>query len=193
MAGHVRFTALLDACVLFPVWTCDALMSVAATGIYVPKWSAEIDREWTMNLAAHLQRPVGDFDRRRDCMHDACPDWEVPEPAWKSIAPCVHLPDADDRHVLAAAIAGHADCLVTTNLRDFPTEVLAPLGIEALHPDDFLVAQLELSPLQVLPAFKAMRDRLRNPSMTPEAFSDRLERNGLVRTAAFLRDAAALI
>jgi hypothetical protein len=91
MAGHARYTALLDACVLFPVWVCDALMSVAATGIYAPKWSAEIDREWTTNLAAVKQRSARDFDHRRDCMHDACPDWEVAEEAWRSIASCVQL------------------------------------------------------------------------------------------------------
>jgi hypothetical protein len=34
MAGHARYTALLDACVLFPVAVCDSLMSVAATGLY---------------------------------------------------------------------------------------------------------------------------------------------------------------
>jgi hypothetical protein len=41
--------------------------------------------------------------------------------------------------------------------------VLDPLGITVLHPDDFLLQQLELEPLVVLPAFKAMRARLKNP------------------------------
>ena len=94
---------------------------------------------------------------------------------------------------LAAAIAGHADCLVTFNLRDFPIEVLGPLGIEVLHPDSFLVAQLDLDTLRVLPAFKKMRARLRNPAFTPEAFADAIERNGLPQTASLLRDAAELI
>ena len=29
MAGHVRYTALLDACVLYPLATTDALMNLA--------------------------------------------------------------------------------------------------------------------------------------------------------------------
>lgn len=81
MAGHVRYTALLDACVLFPVAVCDALVSVAATGIYAPKWTRRIDDEWTRSLERATGKPSGTFDIRRDCMRAACPDWEVPEPA----------------------------------------------------------------------------------------------------------------
>lgn len=50
MAGHARYTALLDACVLFPVAVCDSLMSVAATGLYAPKWTRRIEDEWTRSL-----------------------------------------------------------------------------------------------------------------------------------------------
>src|SRR5579885_2357699 len=55
------------------------------------------------------------------------------------------LPDANDRHVLAAAIQGNADVIVTFNLRHFPEEALAPYQIEAIHPDDFLLCQIDLS------------------------------------------------
>ena len=62
-----------------------------------------------------------------------------------------------------------------------------------LHPDEFLLQQLELEPLVVLPAFKVMRARLKNPAFTPTAFVDAMERNGLVQTAAFLGQALQLI
>jgi len=136
MAGNNRYTALLDANVLYSVAISDALMEVAATGIYAAKWS---------------------------------------------------------RHVLAAAIAGHADSIVTINIKDFPASKLNPLGVTALHPDEFLLQQLELEPLVVLPAFKVMRARLKNPAFTPGKFADVLERNGLIQTAAFLRQALQLI
>ena len=45
MAGHARYTALLDACVLFPIAVCDSLMSVAATGLFAPKWMLRIESE----------------------------------------------------------------------------------------------------------------------------------------------------
>jgi predicted nucleic acid-binding protein len=193
MAGHPRYTALVDACVLFPMAVCDALMSVAATGIFAAKWTKQIDEEWMRNLAEYKNVPAQTFEKRRDLMHRVCPDWEVSIEAWERLVPCIELPDEGDRHVLAAAVAGHADCIVTTNLKDFPGSILNPLGIEALHPDDFLVAQLELEPLMVLPAFKKMRARLRSPECTPEAFASSLERNGLTQTAAYLRRAAELI
>jgi hypothetical protein len=193
MAGHNRYTALLDANVLYSVAISDALMEVAATGIYAAKWSKAIDEEWVRNLAKNRGRPESDFYVRRDSMHDACPDWEVPEEGWKLIEPCLTLPDVNDRHVLAAAVAGHADSIVTINIKHFPAAVLEPLGITALHPDEFLLQQLELEPLVVLPAFKVMRSRLKNPAFTPEKFVDAMERNGLIQTAAFLRQALPLI
>ena len=120
-------------------------------------------------------------------------DWEVPAEAWEPLVPCIALPDPKDRHVLAAAIAGHADCIVTANLRDFPSRTLSPLAIEAMHPDSFLVAQLDLDAFRVLPAFKGMRARLKDPAYTPAAFADSMERNGLTETAQFLRQALELI
>jgi len=193
MAGQNRYTALLDANVLYSVAICDALMEVAATGIYAAKWSKEIDSEWISNLAKNKNRPEEDFYRRRDFMHEICPDWEVSKKSWKLIEPCLELPDPKDRHVLAAAIAGHADSIVTKNLKDFPISIVGPLGISILHPDEFLLQQLELEPLVVLPAFKAMRSRLKNPAYTPEHFVYAMERNGLIQTAAFLSQAQPLI
>jgi predicted nucleic acid-binding protein len=189
MAGHNRYTVLLDANVLYSVAISDALMEVAATGVYAAKWSKAIDDEWVRNLAKNKKRAEADFHTRRDSMHDACPDWEVPEEGWRLIEPCLSLPDVNDRHVLAAAVAGHADSIVTINIKDFPSSILDPLGITALHPDEFLLQQLQLEPLVVLPAFKAMRARLKNPAFTPEKFVDAMERNGLIQTAAFLGQA----
>ena len=193
MAGQNRYTVLLDANVLYSVAISDALMEVAATGIYAAKWSKAIDDEWVRNLAKNKKRAEADFHTRRDSMHDACPDWEVPEEGWRLIEPCLSLPDVNDRHVLAAAVAGHADSIVTINIKDFPSSILEPLGITALHPDEFLLQQLQLEPLVVLPAFKAMRARLKNPAFTSEKFVDAMERNGLIQTAAFLGQALQLI
>ena len=107
-------------------------MSVAATGLYAPKWTRRIEDEWTRSLEQKRGRPPGSYTVRRDAMRDAAPDWEVPEHAWSRIAPCLQLPDPDDMHVLAEAIAGRADCIVTVNLKDFPEDALAPFGIQVI-------------------------------------------------------------
>lgn len=193
MPGHARFTALLDACVLHPVAVADSLLSVYLCGLFAPKWTEQIEQEWMRSLAREKQKPVELFQGRRDRMRAAVPDWEVPEAAWSKVARGLSLPDADDVHVLAAAIAGHADCIVTFNLRDFPDSELAPFGIEAIHPDEFLIAQLDLDPYATLAAFKDQRARLKRPDMSALQFADALERNRLIVTAQRLRDAAELI
>ncbi|WP_239143038.1 PIN domain-containing protein [Variovorax sp. WS11] len=130
MAGHAQYTALLDACVLYPVSVTDALLSIAVTGLYAPKWTTEIEAEWMRNLAAERPELAGRLDYRRDNMRDAIPDWEVPETAWRALTGTLQLPDIGDVHVLAAAIAGYADCIVTANLKDFPADVLAVHGLK---------------------------------------------------------------
>ncbi len=193
MAGHARCTALLDACVLFPIAIADSLVSLAAAGLYAAKWTTLIEEEWIRNLEAKRPDLVGRLGYRRDQMRAAVVDWEVPEAAWRRLVAGLVLPDPDDAHVLAAAIAGHADCIVTLNLKDFPRERRAPFGIEVLHPDDFIVARLDLEQLISLEAFKNMRQRRQRPHESAGEFAERLEHNGLVATAARLREAAALI
>ena len=94
---------------------------------------------------------------------------------------------------LAAAIAGHADAIVTFNLKDFPADALDSHQIEAIHPDDFVLNQLELRPFEALAAVKKMRARLNRPPQTAAELIATLERSGLPASAAHLRQAQALI
>jgi hypothetical protein len=103
------------------------------------------------------------------------------------------LPDPDDRHVLAAAIAGHADAIVTFNLKDFPASALDAHLIEAIHPDDFILNQLELRSFEALTAVQKMRARLTRPPQSAAELIATLERSGLPASAARLRRAQALI
>ncbi len=193
MAGYARYTAVLDACVLFPIATADALVSLAVAGLFAAKWTVAVEAEWLAVAERRHPELAGRFTTRRDEMRDAVIDWEVKAEGWEALAPSLTLPDPNDVHVLAAAIAGHADCIVTTNLKDFPASVLEVYGLIALHPDDFIVAQLDLDLYPALGAFKAMRARKRNPAYTAEEFAAAMERNGLVATAERLRRAVDLI
>jgi predicted nucleic acid-binding protein len=193
MAGHARYTALLDACVLFPIAMTDALMSLATTGLFAAKWTRRIEDEWIAALERHRPDLKGKLGVRRDAMRDAVPDWQVPDAAWRELQPSLTLPDPNDTHVLAAAIAGHADCIVTTNLRDFPVEVVSAYGIDVIDPDRFIVQQWDLNTLICVAAFKHMRARWKKPEATAEDFACAFERGGLPATAWRMREAAELI
>lgn len=193
MAGHARYTALLDACVLYPVSVADALMSFAEADLYAAKWTTQIEDEWIRNLESNRPELAGRLTRRRDLMRLAVPDWEIPETAWRALTPALRLPDPDDVHVLAAAIAGHTDCIVTANLVDFPPSILEIHGVTAVHPDDFLMAQFDLDQVRATAALRDMRGRSKKPPYEVEEFAQIFERNGLVGMAERLRKVAPLL
>jgi PIN domain len=167
------------------------LISLAIDGLYHARWTHRIHNEWVRNLA--LNRP--DVQPRLaalvELMNLSVPDCLIQN--YEGLIAGLALPDPDDRHVLAAAIAGHADAVVTFNLKHFPASALAPYLVEAIHPDDFVLNQLELKPYEALAAVKKMRARLTRPPQTAADLIATLARAGLPATAAHLRSAAELI
>lgn len=192
MAGYYRYTAVVDACVLYPAPLRDLLLSLAAEGMFRARWSDRIHDEWTRSLLAKrpdLQR--ASLARTIGLLNEAVEDATID--GFDYLVPTLALPDEDDRHVLAAAIVGHADAIVTFNLKDFPEPLVAPHGIEVLHPDDFLVAQYDLAQIAVLSSIKTMRERLRKPPRTANDVISTLEALGLPQFCALLREAEDLI
>jgi hypothetical protein len=180
------FTALYDACVLYPAPLRDLLMQLALSDLYRAKWTDAIHDEWIDNLLE--QRPDlrrEDLERTRELMNAHVRDCLVER--FESLIPSLTLPDPRDRHVLAAAIRGRADVIVTFNLRDFPAEALAPYDIDAQHPDAFIGHLIDLAPSVVCRAARKCRARLRNPPLAVDEYLDTLARQGLPETVAFLR------
>jgi hypothetical protein len=160
---------------------------IALTIDYNQRHRIELDSAAT--IAAHLGAIEHiDLDFRRECMREACQDWEVPEAAWEPLVASLVLPDPDDRHVLAAAIAGHADYIVTLNLRDFPQAAAAKFGIEVVDPDTFLLNQWDLEPEVAAAAFQSMRERRRRPEFGPDDFARALQAGGLPLVAQRFRE-----
>lgn len=192
MAGFYRYTAVLDACVLYPAPLRDLLLSLAAEDIFGARWTAAIQDEWVRNLVANRPDLTVDLLARTvSVMNDAIEDCLVEN--FTYLIESLTLPDPNDRHVLAAAIVGHADAIVTFNLKDFPESCVTAHGIDALHPDDFLVAQYDLNPIKVLGVIKLLRSRLQKPPKSADELIMTYEQQGLPQFCEKLRVAASLI
>jgi predicted nucleic acid-binding protein len=174
-----RYTAVLDACVLVPVSLADTLLRVAEKGLYRPLWSDRILTE--AREAIEEVRPGVSADKRFADMQDTFGDALVT--GWEELQAGIVLPDEDDRHVVATAIRAGAHAIVTANVTDFPAAALGPLGLEAVHPDDFLLDQLDLSPPTILQVIREQAEHTRRPPLTPPELATVLGRAGVPRFA----------
>lgn len=128
--------AVLDACVLYPTVLREILIGAAKAGLYTPLWSDRILEEWAR--ATRKIGPSAEAMARGEVamLKQAFPLGAIA--AQPGLEARLHLPDENDIHVLAVAIAGSADAIITFNARDFPRHVLAAEGITRRDPDGFL-------------------------------------------------------
>lgn len=151
-----------------------------------------IHDEWISSLLknrADLKRD--DLARTQKAMDNAVLDCLVE--SFEDLIPGLNLPDENDRHILAAAIRGRADIIVTMNIKDFPDIELSKYSIQAVHPDDFICDILNLSPEAVYASARTVRSRLSNPPKTVDEYLDTLERNGLTVLVSRLRSFAQML
>lgn len=118
-------------------------------------------------------------------MGAAVRDWKVM--GYEPLADALKLPDPDERHVLAAATRARAQVIVTSNLRDFPTEALRVWDIDPKSPDQFIRDQISLDRSAVNAAVQQIADSWRRPPGSMADVLDRLERSGLAVSVAELR------
>ena len=167
-------------------------MRLALTDLFQARWSARVHEEW---ISALLRRRPDltrvQLERTRNLMDAHARDALVEN--FEALIDGLILPDPDDRHVLAAAIRGRADVIVTLNLSDFPADALRPYGIEAQHPDEFILHLFDLAPARVVAAAHEHRANLRNPPKTVAEYLSTLEINSLPQTAMELRVYADVI
>jgi hypothetical protein len=187
-----RFTALIDANVLFSMVITDLIMEVARAGIFRPRWSDAIHEEWMRSvLEKYPDQDREKINRRRAAMDLAMPDALVT--GYEHLIEGLPLVDKDDRHVLAAAIAGGADVIVTKNLKHFPDDVLGQFGTEAQHPDTFLTHQRGLHEQQFLACARKCRARLKNQPKSADEYLEGLQRAELVAVANELAKVKGLL
>lgn len=153
---------LIDANVLYPTVMREVVMGVAGQGVFQPLWSPRILEEWA-RAAARLS--AGDEAQARSEIAMLNANWprasvryppELEQRLW--------LPDPGDIHVLAAAIAGSADIILTSNAKDFPRNILAEEGLARSDPDGFLLGCFEANPDPVLHTTSAVLSEARRLS-----------------------------
>lgn len=141
----IKTTALLDANVLYPAPLRDLLLHLSLNGLFHAKWSNDIHDEWIRNVLKN--RPdlkPEQLERTRVLMNIAIQDCLITD--YEQLIPALDLPDPGDRHVLAAAIIGKVDVIISSNLKDFPRETLAVYGIEIEQPDSFISELIKNEP-----------------------------------------------
>lgn len=132
--------AVLDANVLFPTILREILCDLAAAGAYQPLWSDRILREWTGAAGKLGTDQASVAEAEAALLRLRFPGALVA--TGDEVGLGIQLPDAGDLHVVQTALDGQAKLIVTMNLRDFPRHALERVGMNAVHPDEFL-SQIE--------------------------------------------------
>jgi predicted nucleic acid-binding protein len=141
-----EYAAVLDACVPAPMPLCDTLLRCAEDpALFRALWSEEILEEVKRTLLLKFGYTSKQVDHRLCMMREAFPEASVAVPP-ALLAAVPQIPDEADKHVVAAAIHEGAQVIVTSNLKHFPQEVLAPHRVLVQSPDDFLIHQYHLNP-----------------------------------------------
>ncbi|MDL9978720.1 PIN domain-containing protein [Microbacterium sp. ASV49] len=157
----------------------DFILELADRGLYRPLWSTDILNELRKNLIEAGENAAL-IDKRIATMVSYFPDAMVD--GYASLVPTMTC-DAKDRHVLAAAVRGGAEVLVTFNLKDFPPESTRGFDVEVVHPDDFLLDQLDLHHAPTLRALVELVDGYASPTMQIDDYLLALTRAGVPRFA----------
>ncbi|QFU09086.1 hypothetical protein PARPLA_01779 [Rhodobacteraceae bacterium THAF1] len=161
----------LDACVLYPTVLREILTGCAAAGLFQAQWSPRVLEEWA-RAAARLG-PEGERIARTEIalLRSQHPRAEV-QPRDRDLNR-LRLPDPNDVHVLAAAIAGSADVLCTFNAKDFPRHTMSAEGVERLDPDQVLARLDDDGVAQVTSRVHAMAEKLSGETLPLRALLKR--------------------
>ena len=170
---------LVDACVLFPTVLREVVLGVARRGLFTPLWSDRLLDEWALAARRHGDavetQARAEIALTRAAWPDACvpPDPVIEARLW--------LPDPHDVHVLAAAIAGGAEVLLTLNAADFPRAILAGEGLTRRDPDGFLWQLWSHPPETVAGVVAAVRAEAERLSGQPQPLRPLLKKARLPR------------
>ncbi|MEG3933133.1 PIN domain-containing protein [Microcoleus sp. T3_B1] len=168
-----KLSVVLDACVLFPMYLRDTLLSTAEAGLYLPYWSQKILDEAMSNLVRQgilCQEKAINLEAE---INAAFPEAIIEVPVGLEQ---IMKNDPKDRHVLAAAVTAKADVIVTSNLADFKAKDLAPWNIKSLSPDEFMSELFDEYPDLIVRLLRQQSQRYKKPPKTVAELLEFLEK-----------------
>ena len=175
---------VLDTCVIYPTVMRQMILGVAGQGVFTPLWSARIIEEWQRAVQKLGAEGVAQAGAEAALLAARWPAAEIRYPL--SLEARLWLPDPADVHVLAAAVAGSADIILTLNAKDFPRNVLAEEGVGRADPDGFLHGMWQAQPELVASVAEGVLADANRLS------GDRWDMRGLLKKARLPRLAKAL-
>lgn len=176
---------LADANILFSRVLRDYIVYSAAEGLIDLHWSEQILDELDRNLVQQRGFTHEQTARLRSGLAGFLPDASVhPSPKHFERFAGTSMPDPDDRHVLAAAVAAQADVLCTSNIKDFPDDAAHQAGITVMHPDGLLNQLVDDAPAAMLAVHSHVTHARKN--LTGSDLLDRLIKADAPTTAASL-------
>lgn len=149
----MAFVVIYDACALHDAPLRDFLLRAARKRSLNLRahWTRAIEEEVVRSVCERRHLTAEQVARLRQLLSAQLPDGLVEN--YEGLIPSVTLPDADDAHVVAAAIRCGAQVIVTFNTAHFPSAALEIWDIEAQPPDEFLTSLYDLDPAAMHQAY----------------------------------------
>jgi predicted nucleic acid-binding protein len=116
----------VDTNVLFPFSVMDLMLALTEDGVHDVLWTEALLEEWERVIVREQRRSADAAARITAAIRDFFADSQIPESAYVHMVDDMPSGDPDDRHHIAAAVAGNADLIITWNRADFlPSRWLA--------------------------------------------------------------------
>ena len=166
----------------------DLLLALTEDMIHEVIWTERLLGEWERVIVREQHRSVASASAITAAIREYFAESHVAEDVYSHLVNEMPGDDPDDRHHMAAALAGGAREILTWNRGDFPAEPLSALGLRVVDPDTYLQELLAELPAEVVATLVRLADEKRRPPRTPEDLTDALAKAGVPEFAENLRE-----
>jgi predicted nucleic acid-binding protein len=156
----------VDTNVLFPFSLMDLNLALTEDGVHELLWTDFLLAEWERVIVREQKRSSESAAKIVSAIREFFPEGRVAEEAYVHLVAELASLDPDDRHHMAAAVAGNASVIVTWNRADFPADVLARRGVRVLDPDEYLCELIVELPNEVVDTVIRLAGEKRRPPLT---------------------------